>query len=287
MINRWVSYAQLMRLDKPIGILLLLWPTLWGLWIAAEGAPSWHILFVFVLGVLLMRSAGCIINDYADRDFDGRVARTQARPLVSGTVSSKEALILFAVLVVAAFLLVLTLDGFTIALSVVALLLAIIYPFTKRYIQIPQVVLGAAFAWAIPMAFAAIAGEISLIAWMLFVATLAWAVAYDTFYAMVDRDDDLRIGVKSTAILFGTYDRFIVFVLHGLVILLLFLVGQLIDAGMLYYIGILVAAALAIYQQWLVRTREKARCFQAFLNNNWFGLVIFVGIFLDFGFRQS
>ncbi|MBL1292512.1 MAG: 4-hydroxybenzoate octaprenyltransferase [Thiotrichales bacterium] len=287
MADRWASYARLMRLDKPIGILLLLWPTLWGLWIAAEGVPSGHILFVFVLGVLLMRSAGCIINDYADRNFDGHVARTQARPLVSGAVSSKEALILFAVLVIGAFLLVLTLDGFTIALSVVALLLAIIYPFTKRYIQIPQVVLGAAFAWAIPMAFAAITGEIPLIAWMLFVATLAWAVAYDTFYAMVDRDDDLRIGLKSTAILFGTYDRFIVLVLHGLVILLLFLVGQLIDAGMLYYIGILVAAALAIYQQWLVRTREQARCFQAFLNNNWFGLVIFVGIFLDFGFRQS
>ncbi len=287
MADRWASYARLMRLDKPIGILLLLWPTLWGLWIAAEGVPSVHILFVFVLGVLLMRSAGCIINDYADKDFDGHVARTQARPLVSGAVSSKEALILFAVLVIGAFLLVLTLDGFTIALSVVALLLAIIYPFTKRYIQIPQVVLGAAFAWAIPMAFAAITGEIPLIAWMLFVATLAWAVAYDTFYAMVDRDDDLRIGIKSAAILFGTYDRFIVLVLHGLVILLLFLVGQLIDAGMLYYIGILVAAALAIYQQWLVRTREKARCFQAFLNNNWFGLVIFVGIFLDFGFRHS
>lgn len=287
MADRWTHYARLMRLDKPIGILLLLWPTLWGLWIAAEGLPSWHIFFVFVFGVLLMRSAGCIINDYADRDFDGHVERTQARPLVSGAVSSKEALILFAVLVIAAFLLVLTLDYFTIALSVVALLLAVIYPFTKRYIQIPQVVLGAAFAWAIPMAFAAISGEIPLKAWLLFAATLLWAVAYDTFYAMVDRDDDLRIGVKSTAILFGSYDRFIVFVLHSLVILLLLWVGRLIEAGSLYYIGILIAAVFAVYQQWLVRARDKARCFQAFLNNNWFGLVIFVGIFLDFGFRSS
>lgn len=287
MTDRWTHYARLMRLDKPIGILLLLWPTLWGLWIAAEGLPSWHIFFVFVFGVLLMRSAGCIINDYADRDFDGHVERTQARPLVSGAVSSKEALILFAVLVIAAFLLVLTLDYFTIALSVVALLLAVIYPFTKRYIQMPQVVLGAAFAWAIPMAFAAISGEIPMIAWLLFAATLLWAVAYDTFYAMVDRDDDLRIGVKSTAILFGSYDRFIVFVLHSLVILLLLWVGRLIEAGSLYYIGILIAAVFAVYQQWLVRARDKARCFQAFLNNNWFGLVIFVGIFLDFGFRSS
>lgn len=287
MTDRWTHYARLMRLDKPIGILLLLWPTLWGLWIAAEGLPSWHIFFVFVFGVLLMRSAGCIINDYADRDFDGHVERTQARPLVSGAVSSKEALILFAVLVIAAFLLVLTLDYFTIALSVVALLLAVIYPFTKRYIQMPQVVLGAAFAWAIPMAFAAISGEIPMIAWLLFAATLLWAVAYDTFYAMVDRDDDLRIGVKSTAILFGSYDRFIVFILHSLVILLLLWVGRLIEAGSFYYIGILIAAVFAVYQQWLVRARDKARCFQAFLNNNWFGLVIFVGIFLDFGFRSS
>lgn len=285
--DRWYAYAQLMRLDKPIGILLLLWPTLWGLWIATGGIPSWHILCVFVAGVVLMRSAGCVINDYADRHFDGRVERTQARPLISGAVTSKEALRLFTILVLVSFMLVLTLDYFTIALSVVALLLAMIYPFTKRYIQIPQVVLGAAFAWAIPMAFAAIRGEIPMLAWGLFVATVLWAVAYDTFYAMVDRDDDLVIGVKSTAILFGRYDRLIIFVMHCLALLILLLVGQFIVAGPIYYIGILAAASLAIYQQWLVRDLDKKRCFQAFLNNNWFGLVIFLGISLDFGIRQA
>ncbi|MBL1432718.1 MAG: 4-hydroxybenzoate octaprenyltransferase [Gammaproteobacteria bacterium] len=286
-IERWHGYARLMRLDKPIGILLLLWPTLWGLWVAAEGLPSWHILFVFVAGVVLMRSAGCVINDYVDRDFDGHVERTQARPLVSGAVTTKEALVLFGVLVIASFVLVLTLDYFTLALSVVALLLAVVYPFTKRYINIPQVVLGAAFAWAIPMAFAAIRGEIPLVAWLLFIATVLWAVAYDTFYAMVDREDDLRIGVKSTAILFGRYDRIIVAVLHGLVLAILLFVGKIIAAGFVYYMGIFTAILFAAYQQWLVRDGDKARCFYAFLNNNWFGLVIFLGIFLNFGIRSA
>jgi len=281
--NRLQGYARLMRLDKPIGILLLLWPTLWGLWVAAEGVPSAHILVVFVAGVVLMRSAGCVINDYADRGFDGDVERTRTRPLVSGVVTAKEALLLFVVLVALAFLLVLTLDRFTIALSVVALLLAVVYPFTKRYINTPQLVLGAAFAWAIPMAFAAISGGIPWVAWLLFVATVLWAVAYDTFYAMVDRDDDLRIGVKSTAILFGRYDRWIVAALHVFVIAMLVLVGKLIAANNVYYLSLLAAALFATYQQWLVRDREPAACFKAFLNNNWFGLVVFLGIFLNFG----
>jgi len=281
--DRLQGYARLMRLDKPIGILLLLWPTLWGLWIAAEGVPSAHILVVFVAGVVLMRSAGCVINDYADRGFDGDVERTRIRPLVSGVVTAKEALLLFVVLVALAFLLVLTLDRFTIALSVVALLLAVVYPFTKRYINTPQLVLGVAFAWAIPMAFAAISGGIPWVAWLLFVATVLWAVAYDTFYAMVDRDDDLRIGVKSTAILFGRYDRWIVAALHVFVIAMLVLVGKLIAANNVYYLSLLAAALFATYQQWLVRDREPAACFKAFLNNNWFGLVVFLGIFLNFG----
>lgn len=281
--ERFANYSRLMRLDKPIGILLLLWPTLWGLWIAAEGLPSLPILAVFVLGVILMRSAGCVINDYADRDFDGRVQRTRNRPLVSGKVSAKEALVLFAVLLVLAFVLVLTLDRFTIALSFVALFLAVIYPFTKRVIDTPQLVLGIAFAWAIPMAFAAVRGVIPIEAWLLFLATVLWAVAYDTFYAMVDRDDDRRIGVRSTALLFGRYDRLIVALLQALVVFILTVVGRLVSAGAIYYVGLFFAAMLAIYQQWLVRDCQREKCFQAFLNNNWFGAIIFVAIFLDFG----
>ncbi len=285
--SRLPVYARLMRLDKPIGILLLLWPALWGLWMAAEGVPSWHVLFVFVAGVVLMRSAGCVINDYADREFDGHVERTRARPLVSGAVTSKEAWLLFAVLVMTSFILVLTLGFFTVALSVVALLLAMVYPFTKRYIHVPQVVLGVAFAWAIPMAFAAIRGEIPPLAWLLFLTTVLWAVAYDTFYGMVDRDDDLRIGVKSTAILFGRYDRIIVSVLQGLVLLLLLLAGKWIAASPVYYIGLFAATLFFVYQQWLVRDNDKVHFFQAFLNNNWFGLVVFVSIFLDFWVKQA
>lgn len=275
-------YGRLMRLDKPIGILLLLWPTLWGLWLAAQGPPPWHILVVFVAGVVLMRSAGCVINDFADRDFDGHVTRTQARPLASGEVSGKEALLLFVTLCLLAFALALTLDRLTIALSFVALLLAVVYPFTKRYIDMPQVVLGAAFAWAIPMGFAAVRGEIPLLAWVLFAAVVLWAVVYDTFYAMVDRDDDKRIGIKSTAILFGRHDRLITALLQLLVIALLWWAGVLVAAGMYYYFGLVGAALLAIYQQWLVWRREKPRCFQAFLNNSWFGASIFAGLLLNY-----
>ncbi len=281
--NKAVQYGRLMRADKPIGILLLLWPTLWALWVAADGIPSLHVLLVFVLGVVLMRSAGCVINDYADRNIDSHVARTRQRPLASGTVTVKEALILFVVLVLVAFLLVLTLDAFTIVLSFAALLLAVIYPFTKRYISTPQIVLGVAFAWAIPMAFAAIRGELPLETWLLFFATVAWAVAYDTYYAMVDREDDLKIGVKSTAILFGRHDLLMIALFHTIVLLALLWLGFLIAAGVIYYLALFVAALLAIYQQWIARHRDPQQCFRAFLNNNWFGAVVFLGVFLDLG----
>ena len=280
--ERLYQYYLLTRLHKPIGILLLLWPTLWALWIAAEGVPDLQILFVFVLGVLLMRSAGCVINDYADRDFDPHVQRTRERPIAAGRVAPREALLLFAVLGMAAFLLVLTLNRQTIYLSFGALLLAIIYPFTKRYTQLPQVVLGAAFGWAIPMAFAAVQGEVPRVGWLLFLVNVLWSTAYDTFYAMVDRDDDLRIGVKSTAILFGESDRLIVGVLQILVLGGLVLVGRIAGLGLYFHLSLLVAAGLALYQQYLARQRDRAGCFQAFLNNNWFGAAVFVGILLDY-----
>lgn len=272
------QYAILMRLNRPIGILLLLWPTLWALWIAGQGYPDVLVTTVFVLGVILMRSAGCVINDYADRNIDPHVKRTRERPLATKRVTEKEALILFVTLCLIAFGLVLLMNIFTIALSVIAALLAAIYPFMKRYTHFPQVFLGAAFGWSIPMAFAAQTGEIPLIAWLLFVINLLWTVVYDTLYAIVDREDDLLIGVKSTAILFGKADKTIVATLQIIVILLLLYLGQLISASYLYYMGIFIAAILAIYQQWLIKDREPAKCFQAFLNNNWFGAAVFVGI---------
>ena len=272
------QYALLMRLNRPIGILLLLWPTLWALWIAGQGNPNILVTTVFVLGVILMRSAGCVINDYADRNIDPHVKRTRERPLAAKRVSEKEALILFAVLCLTAFSLVLLMNILTIGLSVIAALLAATYPFMKRYTQLPQVFLGAAFGFSIPMAFAAQTGEIPLIAWLLFVINILWTVAYDTLYAIVDRDDDLLIGVKSTAILFGKADKLIIASLQFIVLLLLLYLGQLISASYLYYIGIFIAAMLAIYQQWLIKDREPARCFQAFLNNHWFGAAVFVGI---------
>jgi 4-hydroxybenzoate polyprenyltransferase len=275
-------YARLMRLDKPIGILLLLWPTLWALWIAAQGRPPWLLVWVFCLGTALMRSAGCVINDYADRHFDPQVARTRDRPLASGLVTAREALVLFAVLCLLAFALVLTQNRLTIQISFAALALAIVYPFTKRVTQLPQLVLGAAFGMAIPMAFAAETGAVPSIAWWLFAANLAWTVAYDTLYAMVDRADDVKIGVKSTAILFGTHDRLIVGLLQLLALTLLSLAGQQLHLGNPYALGLLAAAALALWQQWLVRDRNPARCFAAFLNNQWFGAAVFVGLALDY-----
>lgn len=275
------EYAMLMRLHRPIGILLLLWPTLWGLWFAAGGVPDLHVLAVFVAGVVLMRSAGCVINDYADRDFDPHVARTQDRPIAAERVSPREALVLFGVLCLIAFALVLTLNRLTVALAIIAALLAAIYPFTKRVTNLPQFWLGAAFGWAIPMAFAAQTGTVPPLAWLLFAANVFWAVAYDTAYAMADREDDLRVGVKSTAILFGSWDRAMIFLHHAAALVLLAVAGVQTGRGMFFYTGLVVAATLALYQQRLIRDRVPEQCFSAFLNNNWFGLAVFAGLAVD------
>jgi 4-hydroxybenzoate polyprenyltransferase len=275
------GYALLMRLHRPIGILLLLWPTLWGLWFAAGGVPDMRVLAVFVAGVVLMRSAGCVINDFADRDFDPHVARTKDRPIAAGRVSPREALALFAVLCTIAFALVLTLNRLTVVLAIIAALLAAIYPFTKRFTNLPQFWLGAAFGWAIPMAFAAQTGFVPPLAWLLFAANIAWAVAYDTAYAMVDREDDRRIGVKSTAILFGAWDRAMILAHHTAALVLLAVAGAQAGRGKIFYLGLTVAAVLAMYQQWLIRDRVPAACFRAFLNNNWFGLAVFAGLAFD------
>jgi 4-hydroxybenzoate polyprenyltransferase len=275
-------YAQLIRFEKPIGFYLLLWPTLWALAIAGSGAPAPWILLVFVAGSFLMRSAGCAINDYADRDLDRQVARTRERPLTSGKISSREALAVFAALSLVAFALVLTLDRFTIQLSFVGIALAASYPFMKRVHYLPQVHLGAAFGWAVPMAFAAEAGALPKQAWLLYVATILWAVAYDTMYGMVDREDDLKAGMKSTAILFGDYDRLMVGLFQALFLLALLLIG--LDLGMSgpYYLGLGAAALLLGYQQFLIADRAPAHCFIAFLNNHWVGALIFAGIMFHY-----
>jgi 4-hydroxybenzoate polyprenyltransferase len=282
MKQRLLQYAYLMRLHRPIGTFLLLWPALWALWIAGEGSPDPLVLFVFVAGVVLMRSAGCVINDYADRDFDPHVARTRERPIAAGQVTPREALILFAVLCLLALGLVLLMNSLTIWLSLVGALLAVTYPFMKRYTQLPQVYLGAAFGWAVPMAFAAQTGEVPRVAWLLFVATILWATAYDTMYGMVDREDDLKIGVKSTAILFGESDRLIIAIIQAVLLLALVFAGQAAGLGVYYYFGLLLATALLVYQQYLIRERRPAACFKAFLNNNWFGAAVFGGIVLDY-----
>ncbi len=274
-----------MRLDKPIGILLLLWPTLWALWIAGEGHPRPWLVAVFVAGVVLMRSAGCVINDYADRNIDSHVKRTAQRPLTAGLVSKKEALTLFALLVVLAFLLVLTLNLLTIGLSLVGAFLATSYPFTKRFTHLPQAYLGAAFGWAIPMSFAAQTGSVDPRSWWLFAAVLIWALIYDTMYAMVDRDDDVNIGIKSTAILFGRYDRLIIGLLQLLFLVLLFYIGRLFGLGITYDIGLAVAALLMLYHQWLIRNRQREKCFKAFLHNHWVGVSVFAGIVADYALR--
>lgn len=279
--QKFIDYLLLMRLDRPIGILLLLWPTLWGLWLAAEGVPGWKNLLIFVVGVVLMRSAGCVINDYADRHIDGEVVRTQNRPIVTGRVTGREALVLFGVLCVAAFILVLFTNPLTILLSLGGVLLAAIYPFAKRYTHMPQVVLGAAFAWSIPMAWAAERNTLTTDVWLIYIAVVVWAVVYDTFYAMVDREDDLKIGVRSTAILFGDADRAMTAILQCIVIFTLLLVGSRFDLGIAYYIGIVGASGLFAYQQYLIRSRDPKRCFAAFLNNNWVGVSIFLGIAFD------
>jgi len=280
--GRLVLYAKLVRLHRPIGIFLLLWPTLWALWIAGAGNPPRWVLFVFVTGVVLMRSAGCAINDFADRDLDRQVTRTRERPLAAGLISPGEALGVFLVLNLAAFGLVWSLDWRTIALSVVALGLAVLYPFTKRYIQVPQMFLGVAFGWAVPMAFTAVTGSVPLSAWLLFGATLVWALVYDTQYAMADREEDLKIGIKSTAILFGCYDRLLIGLLQLLLLGLLAYVGYLTERGIWYIVGLTVAAGLATHHQYLIRNREPAACFRAFLANNYLGMAVFFGLVADY-----
>ncbi|MDN3717374.1 4-hydroxybenzoate octaprenyltransferase [Vibrio breoganii] len=282
MVSKIRAYYLLMRMDRPIGSLLLLWPTLWALVMASEGRPQWSVLIVFCLGVFLMRSAGCVINDFADRELDGHVERTQFRPIPSGLVSAKEALALFGVLSLISFALVLTMNTLTIQLSFVGVALAALYPFMKRFTHLPQLVLGMAFSWAIPMAWAAESGHIAPLAWLLFVINMLWTIAYDTQYAMVDRDDDLKIGIKSTAILFGRFDKLIVGILQAITIILLLIVGENAALGPAFYWGVLVAAGLFVYQQWLIKTRDRALCFQAFLNNNYVGMVITIGLFVTY-----
>lgn len=279
--GKLIGLARLMRLDKPVGIYLLLWPTLWALIIAAKGVPPFDITLIFIAGVVVMRSAGCVINDYADRKVDGAVKRTAQRPLVSGAVSEREALMLFAGLILCAFVLVLFLNWQTIALSVVALLLAACYPFMKRYTHLPQVVLGAAFGWAIPMACMAVLKDVPDWGWLLFVANLCWTVAYDTMYAMVDRDDDIKVGIKSTAILFGRFDVVIVMTLQGIMLALLLVVGQIIDASY-GYVGALCIIALLIARQYRqIKQRQRDACFAAFKENHYVGMVLTAGLLID------
>ena len=278
------DYAQLMRLHRPIGTLLLLWPTLWALWFAAGGIPDIKLLLVFCTGVLLMRSAGCVVNDYLDRGFDPYVARTHTRPLATGRVRPGEALILFTVLCLVAFGLVLTLNRFAVALSFVAVFLAVSYPLFKRWTHLPQIYLGIAFGWGIPMAFAAQTNSLPPLSWWLLAANISWVLAYDTAYAMADRADDLRIGVRSTAILFGEYDRLLIGVFHAGALALLALVGFMTARGMLYYAGLVVAAAIAVQQQFAIRDRDPQACFRIFLENNRFGAAVFAGLVLDYHF---
>jgi len=280
-------YSQLTRINKPIGILLLLWPTLIALWIAAKGLPDYSVLFVFVMGVILMRSAGCAINDYADRHIDGKVKRTNQRPLATGTITEKEALLVFSSLSLMAFILVLFMNTLTILMSLIGVLLAISYPFMKRYHYLPQVHLGAAFGWSAPMAYAAQANEVTAVTWLIFLATVLWATAYDTMYAMVDYDDDIKIGVKSTAVLFGNQDKLIIGIIQVLLILDLILIGHRAELSGFYYTGVSLAALFAVYQQFLIKDRQRDLCFKAFLNNNWFGMVLFIGVFLDYQFAAT
>jgi 4-hydroxybenzoate polyprenyltransferase len=275
------AYLRLMRLDRPVGTLLLLWPTLAALWMAANGMPRPGLIAVFVLGTLLMRAAGCVINDYADRDFDGAVKRTANRPLATGAITSNAALFLFFVLAFCALMLLLSLNELSRWLAVAGLGIAVTYPFMKRWTYMPQVVLGAAFSWGIVMAFAAQTGTVPTAAWLLFVASVFWIVAYDTMYAMVDRDDDLRVGVKSTAILFGAADRLMIGLLQLFTLVTLIMLGQRLEYQVFYNLGIAVAAVLFVYQQYLIRARARDACFQAFGNNVWVGFALFVGVVLE------
>lgn len=276
------QYLALMRVDRPIGSLLVLWPALWALVLASGGLPEWHLIVIFCLGSFLMRSAGCVVNDYADRHIDAHVGRTKARPFAVGSVGEREALILFASLCLLSFVLVTFTNTLTIYLSFAAVALAATYPFMKRYTHLPQLVLGAAFAWSVPMAFAAAQNTLPVDLWLIYIAVLLWTVAYDTFYAMVDREDDLKIGVKSTAILFGDDDKTITAMLQACVIGVMLMVGGKFAMSFIYYAGLMVAAGLFVYQQYLIRYRQPDQCFKAFLNNNWVGAAIFAGIALHY-----
>lgn len=280
--EKWLAIKLITRMDKPIGTYLLLWPTYWALWIASDGWPSLHLLIVFSLGVFVMRSAGCVINDLADMKIDGKVERTKHRPLVSGLITKEQAISLFGLLIGMALGLVLTLSWSTILLSVVAVILAASYPFMKRYTQLPQVVLGAAFSWGMIMAFSEAQGEVTSIAWLLFVANLLWTVAYDTMYAMVDRNDDIKIGVKSTAILFGENDKRIIGFLQLMTLGLFFTVGDILAFGWPYQLCLVMAGGMFAYQQMLIVNRERDKCFQAFLHNHWVGMIVFIGIFIEY-----
>lgn len=279
--DRLALYVRLVRLDKPIGILLLLWPTLWALWIAADGPPSAYVLVAFVLGTVLMRSAGCAVNDWADRDFDRHVARTAERPLTSGRIRGREALTVAIVLALAAFGLVLPLNGPTIALSGVAVFVAASYPFTKRFFALPQAYLGIAFGFGIPMAFAAVTGRVPAVGWTMLAANVFWALAYDTEYAMVDRDDDLRIGIRTAAITFGRFDVAAVMTCYAITLALLAVVGAMAGLGLAWDAGLVVAAGIAVHHHALIRDRSRAGCFKAFLHNNWFGAAVFAGLAVD------
>ncbi len=283
-IERLSLYEKLMRLDKPIGILLLLWPTLWALWLSSGGHPNWLIVWLFTIGTVLMRSAGCVMNDYADRHFDPHVERTKNRPLAAGLVSEKEALALAGTLTLLAFLLIVRLNKLTLLLSLAALFLAASYPFTKRFFAIPQAYLGIAFGFGIPMAFAAQTGGVPGLAWLLLLANVFWAVAYDTEYAMVDREDDLKIGIKTSAITFGRYDVAAVMLCYGATLGILAGIGVSLHFGGLYFAGLAVAAAIAGYHYTLIRNRERSKCFKAFLHNNWLGAAVFAGLVLDYLF---
>jgi 4-hydroxybenzoate polyprenyltransferase len=280
------EYARLMRLDRPVGIWLLLWPTLWAVWIAGKGKPKPEIFIIFVVGTVLMRSAGCAINDYADRSFDPHVARTRNRPLAAGRISALEALVLFAILALTALVLALQLNRLTLLLAVAGAFLAISYPFVKRFLSVPQMYLGVTFGWGIPMAFAAQLEHVPRVAWLLLLGNMLWVTVYDTIYAMVDRDDDIKIGVRSTAILFGDSDRHIIAVLQAMTLLSLYLVGRILHMGNWYETGLGVAALFFIYQLWLIRDRDRDACFRAFLNNQYVGMSVFIGILLEYQFAH-
>jgi 4-hydroxybenzoate polyprenyltransferase len=283
--DRLHLYIQLTRLHRPIGILLLLWPTLWGVWIASGGHPAWYIVFIFTLGTVLMRSAGCAINDYADRHIDKHVARTKDRPLTSGKVSASETLWLAAALALLAFLLILPLNNLTLLLSIPAVFLAASYPYTKRFLAIPQAYLGIAFGFGIPMAFAATLGNVPPVAWLLLLANVFWAIAYDTEYAMVDRDDDIHLGIHSSALFFGKYDVLAVMACYATTLALLAVAGLMAGLGLAYFVGLIVAEGIALHHYKLIKNRNRDACFAAFLHNNWFGAAVFAGVMLDYALR--